>query len=100
MNLSTGIEDTWRYLLTLERYGGDPRDYYDDDDGAEWSVRLVHYDDRGQLSWSDDAAIGGKTPIEVTQQLAQMLDSAMRAPIYLDLTADPPALIERDPLAP
>lgn len=76
---------TWRYVLTREVHDGEEL----------WTMRELYTDIAGQqgMSWTaDPIEASGESAMDVLADLARMAADAHLP--YLDLTLDPPALVE------
>lgn len=75
---------SWRYVAARERQG----------DEDIWTVREL-YDDDGKLSWSaEPMAPQGDGWMDLADDCGRM-NTGVLAARFLDLTLDPPALVER-----
>lgn len=85
----SGVAMTWRYCISRERVDGEDEDVYE--------IRELYTSDDGELSWTKDA-IGpcGSSFAEIVEDLAHMTEAAKRE--VLDLTLDPPRLVEMSEL--
>jgi hypothetical protein len=81
--------EMWTYVLSRERHGEEVR----------WGIRELYRDvkEPGDLSWTADLVeASGDKPRDVADDLVHMLEAAL-APVFLDLTLDPPRLVQREP---
>ena len=75
---------TWRFVLTRDLIG----------DQEDWTIRELYIGTDGSLSWTVAAIpAAGDTADGVREDLERML-AATDLP-YLDLSLNPPALVER-----